>query len=137
MKKLLYLSILLASIIFISSCGSNKTSAKKSETAATQNDTIRIANDSLEYEIVIIEPGFYGWLATQPPRGYYTQSTMEIRNNFDVTEYNLRARQPLRFDYNLYPFEIEYQRNVDYGYEVNYMLFNYFIYFKQKYNQRF
>jgi hypothetical protein len=29
------------------------------------NDTIRIANDTLEYEVIIIDPGFSTWLASR------------------------------------------------------------------------
>ena len=61
---------------------------------------------------------------------------MEISNNFKVAEYNLRTRSPMQYGINLYVWPIEYDRNIDYGYEVNYMLYNYFLFFEQKYNQR-
>ncbi|MGO2102488.1 MAG: DUF6146 family protein, partial [Psychroflexus halocasei] len=32
--------------------------------------------------------------------------------------------------------EIDYQPHIDYGYEVNYMLYHYFLFFEQKYNQK-
>jgi hypothetical protein len=32
------------------------------------NDTIRIANDTLEYEVIIIDPGFSTWLASRSLR---------------------------------------------------------------------
>lgn len=108
---------------------------KQTSTKTVAGDTIRIANDSLEYEIIIIEPGFNSWLATQPPRGFYTQSTMEISNNFKVTNYNLRVQNPIYYNANLYPFRIDYERNINYGYEVNYMLYNYFLFFEQRYRQ--
>lgn len=101
-----------------------------------ENDTIRIANDSLEYEIIIIEPGFNGWLATQRPRGYYGQTYLEQRNIIFVTNYNIRANNPSRYGSNLYPMQINYEFNVNYGYEVNYILYNYFLYFQEKYRQR-
>ena len=42
---------------------------------ATKNDTVRIANDELEYEVIIIDPGFSTWLnSTALPRNYYSQS---------------------------------------------------------------
>ena len=139
MKHTIYTITFILGIIAIASCGSSNNNFQKDKEAGrdiVENDTIRIANDSLEYEIIIIEPGFYGWLATQPPRGYYAQSAMEIRNYFNVTEYNLRVLNPLRFDPNLYPFRIDYDQNTDYGYEVNYLLYNYFLFFEKRYNQR-
>jgi hypothetical protein len=134
MKNLLYSILIIAAIV---GCSSVQTSTNgKTNPSGVQNDTIRIANDSLQYEIIVIEPGFYGWLARQPPQGYFTQSSMEISNNFKVMEYNLRTNSPKRYGVNLYTFSIEYDRNIDYGYEVNYMLYNYFLFFEQKYNQR-
>jgi hypothetical protein len=131
-----YLSILVV-IVVVSSCGSNRsTSTTTDDSSTVSNDTIRIANDSLEYEVIIIELGFNSWLATQPPRGYRSQSGMDISNDFKVTTYNLRANNPLRYGANLYPFRIDYDRDVDYGYEVTYLLFNYFKFFEQRYNQR-
>ncbi|MFI8378046.1 DUF6146 family protein [Leeuwenhoekiella sp. NPDC079379] len=104
----------------------------------TANDTVRIANDSLEYEILIIEPGFNTFLVSiARPEGYYTQNYLENKNRFLVTEYNQRVNQPFTFDPNLYPQQINYDNNVDYGYEVNYKLYNYFVFFSRQYNQRF
>ncbi len=101
------------------------------------NDTIRIANDELEYEIIIIDPQFNGWYkAYARPRGYYNQSYLEARNRIWVLEYNLRAMNPISFDPNLYPISIDYQNNIDYGYEVNYMLFNYLVYFQMTQHQK-
>jgi len=101
------------------------------------NDTLRIANDSLEYEILIIEPGFNVWLRTQPPKGYYSQTFLEAKNRLFVTEYNFRVRNFQLFDRNLYEQEINYEFHIDYGLEVNYLLYNYFTYFQQRFNQSF
>jgi len=108
-----------------------------SETDTTASDTVRIANDSLEYEIIIFEPGFSSWLVSQQPRGYYGQQYLEGRNKIYVGEYNSRVRSANRFATNLYPQEIDYDYFTDYGYEVNYMLYNYFVYFQERYNQKF
>ncbi|KAB1154122.1 DUF6146 family protein [Flavobacterium luteum] len=123
--------------IFIFSC-----SAKKSNIVAgikaksSVSDTIRIANDSLEYEIIIIDSGFNTWLnGTARPRGYYSISYLENRNYLYVTEWNNRVSDPLRYDHNLYEMRIEYQPNINYGYEVNYLLYNYFLYFENQYKQ--
>lgn len=104
---------------------------------ASESDTVRIGNDSTEYEIIIIDPGFSIWLnRIAQPRGYYTQNFMEARNQIFVTNWNIRVLQPQQYDPDLYLWQINYDPNIDYGYEVNYMLFNYFIYFQRKYNQR-
>jgi hypothetical protein len=119
------------------SCSTQKKGAnQRFEDSKVDNDTIRIANDSLEYEIVIIEPGFNAWLASQRPRGYYGLNYLDQRNKFYVTIYNMRVNDPMSFDPNLYPFRINYEMDVDYGYEVNYLLYHYFLFFEEKYNQR-
>jgi len=98
-------------------------------------DTIEIVNDSLEYKIIILEIGFNAWLATQRPRGYYAQTFLENKNRILVTEYNSRVNEPSRYNPQLYPFRIDYNSRTDYGYEVNYLLYHYFLFFQQKYNQ--
>lgn len=130
-----YVFLIFAAIIAFSSCDSYRSTTK---TAATEtNDTIRIENDSLEYEIIIIEPGFNNWLATQRPRGYYGQAYLEARNQMWVMEYNRRVRNFQMYDPNLYQMEINYDPGIDYGYEVNYLLYNYFLFFQDRYNQKF
>ncbi len=130
--------LLLSLSIAIYSCGSGNSNIKdNSNTGIVKNDTVRIANDSLEYEIIIIEPGFQSWLISQPPRGFYGQPTLESKNRLFVSEYNNRVLQPQRFSNNLYTDQINYDPTVDYGYEVNYLLYNYFVYFQDKYNQKF
>ena len=124
--------------LFIYSCSSTKKNNFPESNANVENDTVRIANDSLEYEIIIIEPGFnlfVNSLARQ--RGYYSQDYLENKNKFLVIEYNQRVRQPSIYNPNLYLNEIDYNPQIDYGYEVNYLLYNYFVYFSRHYNQRF
>lgn len=120
------------------SCNSSKPSNRMASNVNNkEQDTIRIANDSLEYEILIIEPGFNSWLAsTAKPEGFYSQEYMESRNRQYVSEWNQRVLQPLRYNSNLYELQIDYQPHIDYGYEVNYKLYNYFIYFQLTYKQR-
>ena len=103
---------------------------------AKKNDTIRIANDSLQYEIIIIEPGFEAWLTTQKPRNYYSLLYLENRNIRFVTEWNNRVAQPYRYDPILYEMRIDYFMHIHYGYEVNYLLYHYFLFFQSRYKQR-
>jgi hypothetical protein len=101
------------------------------------NDTIRIANDELQYEVIIIDPGFSTWLYSRAyPRGYHTQSYMEIKNRIYVNEWNYRVMQPQRYNPNLYEMTINYESNIDYGYEVNYLIYNYMVYFQNTYKQK-
>ncbi|WP_264510548.1 DUF6146 family protein [Flavobacterium sp. N1719] len=135
MKKCVLAGIL---IIAIWACASPaRTASQDRHEVAQKEDTIRIANDSLEYEVVIIEPGFYGWLqSTARPRGYYSENYLESRNRQWVMEWNSRVNQPNRYDPNLYEMQINYDFGTHYGYEVNYLIYNYFIYFQMHYKQK-
>lgn len=98
-------------------------------------DTVRIANDELDYEIIVIDPGFNSWmLMNARPRGYHSQSYLENRNLSWVLEWNNRAKNPRSA--NLFGMPIDYQNGVNYGYEVNYLLYNYLTYFQLKNNIR-
>lgn len=122
------------------------TSAKENLTISDQEKEIlnskdqqevTIADEETEYEIIIIEPGFYAWLnSIARPEGYYSQNFLENRNQIYVMNWNQRVLNPTTFNPNLYELQINYDPNIDYGYEVNYKLYNYFIFFQRKYNQR-
>lgn len=100
------------------------------------NEKAEASNDS-EYDIVIMDIGFNQWLTRiAQPKGYYTQSYMENRNSIYVLEWNRRVLDPYSFDPQLYELQINYEFGVDYGYDVNYQLYNYFIYFQRRYKQR-
>ncbi|MDG5491929.1 DUF6146 family protein [Psychroserpens sp. SPM9] len=128
--------ILMMAILLVS-CGASQTTVDNSTADIPEEDVVRIANDDIEYEIIIIEPGFNGWLnSIARPKGYYSQSFMETRNKIFVQEWNSRVLQVNRFDPNLYEMQIDYQPNINYGYDVNYKLYNYFIYFQLTHNQK-
>ncbi len=111
--------------------------ASNDKPLATKNDTVRIANDSLKYEVIIIDPGFNSWLQSRAyPRDYYSKSYLENKNREYVSEWNSRILQPLRYSPSLYEMSINYDYNVDYGYEVNYLIYNYMIYFQNTYKQK-
>lgn len=143
MKKYILYTFLsgLISLLVWSCKSTNKaiSISDKEKTAFTQTegDTISISSDKTEYDIIIIEPGFNFWLqSTARPEGYYSQSYLENRNQIYVAEWNRRVLQPQVYDPNLYELQVDYQQHIDYGYDVNYKLYNYFIYFQRKYNQR-
>ncbi|PQJ22846.1 DUF6146 family protein [Tenacibaculum sp. SG-28] len=99
-----------------------------------KDEPVVIANDSLEYEIIIMDVGFNTYLVSNArPVGYYSQSYLESRNRLYTTEWNIRVLNPSRYNPNIYNNSIDYNPNVDYGYDVNYKLFNYFKFVEQKY----
>lgn len=135
MKNLIYISIILLAII---GCSSSKPSVATTDKSKEESkDTIKIANEELHYEVIIIESGFDFWLnSTAYPRGFYSQKYLENKNYLYVTEWNNRVLQPQRYSPNLYEMKIDYDPSVDYGYEVNYLIYNYMIYFQNKYKQK-
>ena len=135
------LLLVILAAVFLGNCSTTKSTAVTDTEKETFNqqdaDTVAIENPKLEYEIIIIEPGFYNWLQSiAKPEGYYSQSFLESRNQIYVINWNQRVLQPFQYDPNLYEMQINYDPFVDYGYEVNYKLYNYFIYFQRKYRQQ-
>lgn len=101
-----------------------------------KGDTVKIANDAIEYEVTIIDPGFTTWLNSKSfQRGYHSETYLENRNQWYVQEWNTRVLQPQRFNPSLYEMQINYEPNIHYGYEVNYLIYNYMIYFQNTYKQ--
>ena len=135
MKNSICTLLFLCVIIACSTSKSNVANQEKTKTAS--NDTIKIVNEELEYEVIIIEPGFDFWLqSTAYPRGFYPQHYLENKNQQYVLEWNNRVNQPQIYPPHLYEMTIDYQPTIDYGYEVNYLIYNYMIFFQNKYNQR-
>lgn len=128
LQHILFLSIIGTMIWACSS------SPVKNTSNAPKEEPVVIANDSLEYEIIIIDPGFTTYLnSIAKPEGYYSQTYLENKNRLYVNTWNYRARNPLQFNSNIYENIIDYSPHVDYGYEVNYKLFNYFEFAQRKY----
>lgn len=128
--------IALLSLMLWNCSGTSSAVIPNHNPASISKDSVRIANDELEYEIIIFDPGFVSWLnSAARPRGYYDQYFLESRNRLWVLEYNLRVNEPFRYSPNLYVMNIDYQRGVDYGYEVNYLLYNYLVYFQLTHKQ--
>ncbi len=137
MKNILYSFVVLSMLLY--SCGSqHKTTTISNATEKVEEEVpVRIANDSLEYEIIIFDIGFTTFLKSAAlPMSYYSQNFLETRNNLYVIEWNQRAQNSSRYDFNIYENVIDYQRQVNYGLEVNYKLFWYFQFAQRKYGMR-
>ena len=140
-QQLVLVVLLSTSLIFFGCIGAKTipdiSDKEKQAFAAKEADTVEISNPESNYEIIIIEPGFNVWLqSVARPEGYYSQNFLENRNHLYVIEWNNRVMNPLQYNPLLYELQINYDPFIDYGYEVNYKLYNYFIYFQRKYNQR-
>ncbi|NNJ89399.1 MAG: hypothetical protein HKP53_08345 [Eudoraea sp.] len=140
-KRLISVAVFVGSLIFLGCIGTKSTidisDTEKQVFNTPVADTVEISDSESNYEIIIIEPGFNVWLqSVARPEGYYSQSFLENRNRILVIEWNNRVINTLQFNPQLYQLQIDYDPLIDYGYEVNYKLYNYFVYFQRKYNQR-
>ncbi|MGK4568763.1 DUF6146 family protein [Flavobacterium sp. 3HN19-14] len=91
MKKIL---MLLLTVFAVASADAQEKKVLK-EDKPVLKDTIHIENEKLEYDIIIIDPGFSSWFnSNAKPRNYYSQSYLESRNRVWVTEWNIMARKP-------------------------------------------
>ncbi len=90
-------------------------------------DTLKV--DSLEYRLIVLDPGFDTWLKTQPPENYYSKEYYEQKNRLYVTEWNQRYLTAQNS--GLYETYIDYNSNTDYGLDLNYKLYYYFRYFEE------
>ena len=119
--------------LFLYACSSYP--VKNSE--KSKEKPVIISNDSLEYEVIIIDVGFTLYLNTiAKPINYYSLKFLENKNTIYVTNWNMRALNPSKFNSSIYENVIEYRPQVNYGLEVNYKLFNYFQFAQQKYKIR-
>jgi hypothetical protein len=126
MKKLILFSIMVFSLSYAVLYGQ-----KGKDKLAMKADTIKA--DSIEYELIIIDPGFESWLATKPSMNFLSKTYYETWNHMYVTEWNNRYHQPQRYG-TLYEDFIDYRPNTDYGLELNYRLYYYFLFFEESNN---
>lgn len=124
MKKYYFMAV----VLFLAfACATKKSTTFDKKNA--KNDTIRIANEELQYEVIIIDTGFNSWLESYAkPRNFNSQNYMEQRNRTWVLQWNQNVSSGLRRD--LFEMTINYDNSTDYGYEVNYLLYNYLTYFQ-------
>ena len=129
MKTIFYLFMV---ALFVWSCGAKSSIVKKT---SINEGVVTIANDSLEYEITIIDIKFYNYLITAKPMSYYSVNYLENKNRFYVSSWNDRVRRG--YKPNIYENVIEYEYHMHYGLEVNYKLYKYFRFVETEYGERF
>ena len=127
MKKLLFL-LAFAAVLF--ACNSQK---KVVTGEVKEKVEITADNDSTEYELVVMDPGYESFLITQPyPKNYYSNNYYRNWNYQYVTEWNYRYDNPNRYG-DFYETRIDYDPNIDYGIDLNYRLYQYFQFIRKEY----
>jgi hypothetical protein len=96
---------LICTVCFLWACGSSPINNIETPKEAP----VVIANDTLAYEIMIMDIGFTAFLATVTKQaGFYTPNYMEARNNVWMTGWNIRAQIPTRYGAYIYESSIDY-----------------------------
>jgi hypothetical protein len=103
-------------------------SQKNKNYVRVKSDTVAI--DRVDYELIVLDPGFDSWLATKPSMNFYSKEYYEQKNRLYVTEWNNRYTNPAFFG-NLYDNRIDYDMLTDYGLDLNYRLYYYFLFFEE------
>jgi hypothetical protein len=104
------------------------------EKAGNKPATDTISVDSIEYELIVIDPGFETWLYTKPPMEFYSKEYYASMNRLYVSEWNYRY-STLK-NHGEYDSYIDYEPETDYGLELNYKLYYYFKYFEEKHRTK-
>ena len=122
MKKAVF--IILVILVAIQTDG---LSQKKRDRIKVNTDTVSI--DSLEYNLIVLDPGFESWLATKPSKEFYSKEYYALKNRLYVMEWNHRYMTSR--NNGRYETYIDYNSNTDYGLDLNYKLYYYFKYFEE------
>lgn len=124
-----YMIPILFFVFLIAGCGISKNTADKKQAVKT-SDTVE--TDSLEHRLIVLDPGFEGYLRRQPSMDFHSRSFYENRNRIYVQEWNSRYLAGENPD--LFENYIDYDPRVDYDMEIEYKLYYYFRFFEEKYN---
>jgi hypothetical protein len=87
------------------------------------------AADSAEYRLIVLDPGFETWLANKPSKNFYSNDFYRMKNRFFVSEWNLRYMTANGS--GVYDNYIDFNPDTDYGIDINYRLYYYFLYFEE------
>jgi hypothetical protein len=122
MKKTVFLVLVI--LVAIQTVGFGQ---KKRDRLKVKADSVTI--DSLEYKLIVLDPNFDSWLVTKPSENFYSKEYYAHRNRMYVSEWNQRYMTS-RNSW-LYDSYIDYNSGTDYGLDLNYKLYYYFLYFEE------
>lgn len=133
MKKLILLISL--PLLFLA-CSTNQTS-QNTVPNKDENSLKFEPNEDGDYDIVVFDPQYDVYLKTVAlPKEYYSKEYYEQKNRQYVMIWNQRHMQPFVYNPDLYAVSIDLDPSVDYGYEFEYKLFNFFRFIENKYRVR-
>ena len=131
MKKLLPFLVIL--LITFSCTTSNTINNIDNET----NKMTFEPNEDGEYDIIVMDPQYDVYLKSVAPRKeMYSEDYYKQRNRNYVAIWNQRHMMPSVYNPNLYAVSIDLDSRINYGYEFEYKLFNFFRFIESKYRVR-
>lgn len=127
MKSIVKAILILILPLLIFSCATQREINSNGSGRLTLRNTSQ-AKDSLEYELIVFDPGFDFWLSSNSfQKNQYSNAYLQSMNNLYVTEWNRRYSLGSR----LIESYIDYNPFNEYDFELNYKLFMYFKYFEE------
>lgn len=114
-------------VFVVASCSTTKRSATQKQKIEMISD-----KDSTEYTLIVLDGGYEFYLASMPQAEFHSQQYYESWNRQYVLEWNMRHRDPFRYG-GFYQTKIYYDPMKDYGLELNYRLYYYFQFIKDRY----
>jgi hypothetical protein len=93
-----------------------------------------VTADSVDYELIVLDPAYESFLVTQPPAAHYSKQYYKSWNRQYVSEWNYRYRAGPAD--GLYENSIDYGPAIDYDIELEYRLYYFFRFFETKHNVR-
>jgi len=135
-----YFAVIVLFLFFLSSCGSNSSKKQNKTPKYSTLKLDKIDSDSTEYDIIISDTGYESFLATQKPMNFYSQKYYENWNRYYVLDWNDKVRNSIYHSskyQNVFDMYIDYDPSTNYGMEVNYKLYYYFMFVQKRYGVRF
>lgn len=133
MKKLI---LLISLPLLFFACSTNQTT--KNSIPNKEDNSLKFEpNEEGDYDIVVFDPQYDVYLKSIAlPKESYSKQYYEHMNRLYVMIWNQRHMQPLVYNPELYAVSIDLDPSVDYGYDFEYKLFNFFRFIEHKYRVR-
>jgi len=123
--------------LFIFSYTTAQKDDKKSDTSVSRKEKkIEEENDE-EWEVVVFDGQYESFISSRAlPRNQYSESTLKMRNQQLVQEWNSRVISS-NYNRDIYESQIEYDSNEKYGFEFEYRLYQFFAFVSWKFGEKF
>lgn len=129
MKTVIFTSI--AITFLVAGCGTTSRKSPATQQKVEISDTIE--TDSVSYELIVMDSRFETYLATLPySKEFYSESYYKSWIIQYVVEWNMRHNDPIRYG-DFYATQIDYDPHVEYGLDLNFRLYHYFLFIEKEY----